>query len=207
MLFYVGFVIFLLANLFAMNFSKKMTAINIDILQSSFSALATPNSQGMYRLEPAKNKTAIEEIDSIVDKHNALVERFNKLIESSAEQVRINSFAEVAAQVAHDVRSPLAALNMFISRTDVLPEEQRLVLRRAVNRINDIANNLINMNRRIIKAQKNQDLSETTIEESETLLVSSLVDSLVSEKRLQFRDDLEIEIITDLTTDSYGLFI
>jgi hypothetical protein len=50
---------------------------------------------------------------------------------------------QMAAQVAHDIRSPLAALDMVLEEISSLPEDLRLIVRRAVGRIKDISNNLL----------------------------------------------------------------
>jgi signal transduction histidine kinase len=54
---------------------------------------------------------------------------------------------KVARQVSHDIRSPLSALDVVLSSVSSLPEEQRILARLAINRIKDIANNLLLQNR------------------------------------------------------------
>ena len=49
----------------------------------------------------------------------------------------------LAAQVAHDIQSPLAALQMIIQATSSISEDKRILIRSAVGRIRDIANNLL----------------------------------------------------------------
>jgi signal transduction histidine kinase len=53
----------------------------------------------------------------------------------------------LASQVAHDIRSPLAALEMVNEELSALPEDLRLLVRNAVGRIKDISNNLLESNR------------------------------------------------------------
>lgn len=51
---------------------------------------------------------------------------------------------EITAQVAHDIRSPLSALDMVItSLADKVPEQERIMMRTAFRRINNIANDLV----------------------------------------------------------------
>ena len=47
-----------------------------------------------------------------------------------------------ADQVAHDLRSPLAALELMLSCLDEVPEEKRTILRAAVSRIREITDAL-----------------------------------------------------------------
>jgi len=103
--------------------------------------------------------------------------------------------AELAAQVAHDIRSPLAALDCVAKDVPGIPEEKRVIIRSAAGRIHDIANDLLDRNR-VLKA------AGPAAKE----LLSSHIALLVSEKRLQFRSRLGVSIESRLDSASYGLF-
>lgn len=60
---------------------------------------------------------------------------------SRAQQARV--LGDLASQVAHDIRSPLASLIAIAHDAPDLREEARVQLRGAVNRIRDIANSLL----------------------------------------------------------------
>lgn len=97
-------------------------------------------------------------------------------------------------QVAHDIRSPLTALDMILTTLSDLPEDKRIFLRRSVLRIGDIANDL------------KQPVMSGVIQASESRsvqLLSTLVDELITEKRLQYRTRLNIEIDSHL---AFGAF-
>ncbi|OFZ19595.1 MAG: hypothetical protein A2Z20_06485 [Bdellovibrionales bacterium RBG_16_40_8] len=110
---------------------------------------------------------------------------------------------EIAAQVAHDIRSPLTALGVIERELSSLPEEVRVLLRQSINRIRDIANELVAHNKKNthVLTQKNE-LDDTR---SQTLL-SSVIESITSEKRLTFRHKVDIEIRSDFDSTAYGLF-
>jgi len=124
--------------------------------------------------------------------------------------------AEIARQVAHDIRSPLAALDMMLgSSLAELPEGKRVVVRGAVERIRDIANNLVQ--RATISSGGSLDtvsamdashiqVSLPTMATSRVELLAVLLDSLISEKRMQFRSELGVSIEARLGPESYGLF-
>jgi len=99
---------------------------------------------------------------------------------------------EVAEQVSHDIRSPLAALDLLTQSFGHLPEERRILIRSSVNRIQDIANDLAR--------SRHRDTS------SRTVLMSSVLSEIVSEKRIQYRPRLDMTIETDIGPESYGLF-
>ncbi len=144
------------------------------------------------------------------DEVAALARSFASLIESlKASQFRLTELRKsealslAAAQVAHDIRSPLSALNLVTSSLDNISEEKRLIIRNAASRINDIANNLL-------ARRKGPDSTPKEIsieyEQVETVMLSSLVDAIVSEKRIQNCENLRIDIEADFS-QSYGLFV
>ncbi len=106
------------------------------------------------------------------------------------------ALVELASQISHDIRSPLAALDSATVSVAHLPEEQRIIIRSAVGRIRDIANELLG---------KARPAPEPTFK-THVYLLSSIIDQIITEKRLEFRSQLGIEITARLDTASYGHF-
>ncbi len=116
----------------------------------------------------------------------------------------------LAKQVAHDIRSPLSALNMVSSALNEISEEKRLLIRSAIQRINDIANDLLAKGK---KVEEPKTKSKVRLPESKKvqttkslILLPALVDSLVSEKRIQYRDQIGVSIESDFK-NSFGSFV
>lgn len=111
------------------------------------------------------------------------------------------NLAELASQVAHDIRSPLVALDSIVGEAAQIQEDKRLVVRSAVGRIRDIANTLL---------ENHRDASAVTAEVSPdapaSFLLSSLIDPLITEKRAKFRPRIGVEIDAPWDAASYGLF-
>lgn len=126
----------------------------------------------------------------------------SKLMDDVEKKAKDFAMWSLARQVAHDIRSPLVTLDAAISSIKETPEEKRIVIRQTLSRIHDIANNIL---------QKNSPelLSKSTISESKkhtVILLSAIVDSLISEKRLQYNERMNIQIIFELDMNSYGIF-
>jgi len=119
------------------------------------------------------------------------------LIESEAKY-------SIATQVAHDIRSPLAALDMVLKDMEDIPESKRIMIRGSVSRIHDIANDLLLKNKNktisIEKEQENKNYDLTNI------MLSDLLSTLISEKRLQLRNNVNLKLESNIDNRSYGLF-
>jgi len=127
---------------------------------------------------------------------------------SENDVLRAHQLNLLASQVSHDIRSPLSALSLITNQLSQIPEDKRIIIRSAVNRINDIANQLLQ------KGKEIQSTSTTSMnarfESAKTIklsthLLSPLIDSIVSEKRIQFREKQSVDIEADIN-QSYGLF-
>lgn len=124
---------------------------------------------------------------------------FNVFMEQLEQ--RRNIADHIHQQVAHDIRSPIAALTVVTQTIDNIPEEQRILIRQAVQRIEDIANDLAS---RKINSQTVMDNDDTKIMSAQ--MVSGILDLIVSEKRMQFRSHCDLRIDCNITKKSYGLF-
>jgi signal transduction histidine kinase len=125
------------------------------------------------------------------------VETLKQQDEERQIRARLEASSLLAKQVSHDIRSPLSALNMVLGTLGEIQEEKRILIRDSVRRINDIANNLLEKGKSGGAADSQPGGSVD--------LIPAVIDSIVSEKRTQFRHLSSIEIDANLT-QSYGLF-
>ncbi|MBI4924887.1 MAG: HAMP domain-containing histidine kinase [Bdellovibrio sp.] len=154
-----------------------------------------------------KRKIRIEDTSDPIEKEFLELVRTGTNIRLENEKFRSRILmsetrSEVARQVAHDIRSPLAALDMVVRDLSQLPEDRRIIARGAVNRIRDIANALLTKSRGD-KIVNNATQTSAIIAPQ---LLFSLIDIIVTEKRMQFRSKLGINIEARLDASSYGLF-
>ncbi|MGK5088335.1 HAMP domain-containing sensor histidine kinase [Bdellovibrionota bacterium FG-2] len=128
-----------------------------------------------------------------------------RMIEADLKQRHFQALGHLAAQVSHDIRSPLATLLAVIHSSQGLDATSRNQINNAVTRISDIANNLLSTNR----AQKlNATNSQLSAESSSVMvsseprsveLISTLIESAVSEKRLQLRGQNTVELVESIS--------
>jgi signal transduction histidine kinase len=131
-----------------------------------------------------------------------ILRNFSRL--ESELKIKQTEIEQIASQVAHDIRSPLAALDMITGNLYQISEDKRILVRSAVSRIKDIANNLISKNRISTVSRIGESGSGT--EAPSCQLISSIIDELTTEKRIQYRLNLGIEIEVRMDSSSYGLF-
>lgn len=157
------------------------------------SSLENKNSES----KPNLSFKEFEDLASVI--YKLIKER--EVIESKAHM------AQIAAQVSHDIRSPLAALSTITGQLQNIPEQQRLIIRSSVQRITDIANQLLQKGKDLNKDAAGSGIT-SIIEHNSQLsvqLLAPLIDMIISEKRIQLREKQGIEIEAEIN-NGYGLF-
>lgn len=108
------------------------------------------------------------------------------------EEIRnqeLRTVTMLAEQVSHDIRSPLAVLQSIAEESIGFAGEEAIMLKRAINRIEIIANDLLSVQK------KNQiyEIGNSNSNKLESL--NTQLEILVKEKKLQFknRDNIEIQ--------------
>jgi signal transduction histidine kinase len=92
-----------------------------------------------------KNNLDLEE--ELIKREHSIKVKAEKLSDAKVESKKLNFLHQISSQVAHDIRSPLTSLNSFLSEIDSLEENQRILLRSSIRRIEDISNNLLTKSR------------------------------------------------------------
>ncbi|MEE6249482.1 MAG: hybrid sensor histidine kinase/response regulator [Bdellovibrionota bacterium] len=106
-------------------------------------------------------------------------------LRSRIAQARAQVLVELSSQVSHDIQSPLLALKVATKDLMDVPENQRLMIQRSIERIEDIVNDL--------KNKRDRNLGGGA--KGSTHLLYGLVNSILSEKRLQFKyRNIEIDL-------------
>ncbi len=155
----------------------------------------------------SRNSLRYRELNQTLDSFLLLLTKLASEEDLRRQAEKDATLAQVASQVAHDIRSPLTALSILLNKSSStgIPDNDRQILRSATQRINDIANNLITQSKAAI-IESGMDDSNNNSECTVPTMLSAVVDSVVSEKRVQFRENMNVSIETEFS-QSYGLFV
>jgi signal transduction histidine kinase len=113
--------------------------------------------------------------------------------EARLREERAIKMGEVAMQMAHDIRSPLAAMEVGLSQSSQPSPQSRELLLTAKNRIYSIAQDLLHW------SDATQVSSDTTNLKSMTL--EEIISNLLREKRLEYQNFPEIIFRMELSGD------
>ncbi len=169
-------------------------------LNSQRFSVLSDNLELQRSLSEVKDLLFLEQQDRL-EKARSEIEEMRSMVEKAAE---MRSTALIAAQVSHDIRSPISALNIVVSQLQGLSERQKSVMVSAIGRISDIATMLL-------QKSKNLGLLQETLGSEPKLdspilspeFIPILVESVVAEKRFEYKDCCKLKISLDLD-DSYG---
>lgn len=152
----------------------------------------TPINDLLALLKNKENRTGVYKHPSSFLEINEISKEIFSLFHEVQEKTREAAIGQVAAQVAHDIRSPLAALQAFTEQQlTEIEESKRILLRNAVYQIRDIVNNL------------DQD---TFHKEKNIVQVAILLEYVLSERRAALLDkQVTIKQYGDI--DTYGFFV
>ena len=176
----VFFGLWSVANLIAFRISE-----DIYLLLGSVHAGAADGARPAYRV-------AIYEAELFAAKLKAAYDTIRS-------QARLSALSALAAQVAHDIRSPLAALDTALKDVSGLPEEKRELISAAAGRIRDIADGLLAKHR-----QGAGDPAPAAVP-LEPRLLAGLIGPVMEEKRLQYRGSAGVAIETAFAAGASGL--
>ncbi len=148
-----------------------------------------------------ETRTFLSHKAPIFGEHHAIIGLIGtslEITELKTLQQKLEASHQNALQVAHDIRSPLAALNTCLKYVTEIPEKYRVMMRNAANSINDIANNLLTQHRK-------KDAADKTGGGIRIWLLAPLLESMVSQKRLAL-EGRALQIETEISTAGFSAF-
>lgn len=147
----------------------------------------------------------------------ALLPFIRKMVENQVQADQLKKaqlqYYELAKKVAHDIRSPLTALEVVFSSAQkhALDEERMDLARRALTRIQGIANDLLKKPR-LTSQETSLDSNDTNLSlendkadfpKLQTIVLEDLLEKVVEEKRLELQNrigKIELELPVQKST-------
>jgi signal transduction histidine kinase len=201
-----AFLFMILLTLGVLHFLAKKRLLKP--LESLIKKISEAKVKGVFDLSDLDSEFLPSEYQSIISEVGNLYSLLNKKQKHQNELEQKLALGNLAAQVAHDIRSPLAAFNIIEHDLSELPEEKRILVRAAIARIRDIANNLIFKNQEYLNINMPDVLGQMgTTELSSIELLPEILEALITEKRIQYRSRIKMAIEIRFDSNSYGLFV
>ncbi|MCB0350125.1 MAG: HAMP domain-containing histidine kinase [Bdellovibrionales bacterium] len=139
----------------------------------------------------------IQEVAQLSAAYNELLKHRDNYLQLEIQNEVSSSLNSMAAQVAHDIRSPLSALNIVMTQLPDMPKEQDDLIRNAIKRINDIANSLLERGKGM---QAAQIIDRDSHRKSDIIILNPVVNALVLEKKALFKEINNLDITLDVTS-------
>ena len=125
--------LFFYGGYFGKTVSRDLKILNNQAARINFENELDDSSEFVVTVEVSNTLAQLKDVSK------NLVESHKKAQEAENVEVAVR----VAAQVSHDIRSPLSVLNLLLSDLKGLPKERYNLVRSAIQRIHDIANDLL----------------------------------------------------------------
>jgi signal transduction histidine kinase len=198
----VAVVLAVLLSLFIIRSASKKLTQPIRLLSERLSA---GDLQQMEDLSGISKDNSVSEISSlfrgIEQMSKTIIESQKVLLYKKGQEVEL----ALAKQVAHDIRSPLTALNAVLDCVPNMPDDARRLVKSAVGRIMDITTKLLSQHRKnIVRASVPDPNESVSVKEPE--LISQLIEQIVAEKRVQIQADKRVEIDAAAATRQLDVF-
>lgn len=131
-----------------------------------------------------------------------VVERLTRIQDEMARERLDAELGRLSSQLAHDLRSPLTALDLLLSSLSALPETERLLLRSSIHRMRDICHSLLVTT----KSALNRSGPEIGATKVEAELLGPLIEAVVAEIRMRFHGRVGTKISYPNPRQAFGIF-
>ncbi|HSW75732.1 MAG TPA: HAMP domain-containing sensor histidine kinase [Candidatus Saccharimonadales bacterium] len=176
----------LLSTIFSKILAKKLVS-RIEKISKTASDIIESNNLNIR----VDIKSKSDEISKLADTFNKMIQSLKVSQSKIVESEKKSALLELAAKVAHDIHSPLIAMDMALQQlSNNVPENHFMILTQGIQGVRDIANNMLNRYR---NQDDEQDLAfQHKIDDGNVIrpiLLSSLAEMMISQKRHEWCQD------------------
>lgn len=178
----VGIVLAYVFSELLLNELKHFSATLLEILSDRLSDSNNINQQFPEELK-----------DSLEGAIETKIEIAKKSVKFERDAILAKKIAETSKQVAHDIRSPLAALKMVAHSKESIPEDLRQILTSATKRIRDISDDLT-------------DSTQRPSRSPQIILIAETIREIFEETKLRFHRTTQTIFTLDIASEVECLF-
>lgn len=184
-------------NVDLIKFHEKNTSVSLEkydqLLKSSDSELHILTD---LRLSLRKLVGVLKDLRNGIIEKNQLASLLDESTKQLIKATTQTEIAKVAAQLSHDIRSPLAALKVVLDMgAGKMDKDQAKLLTMSIDRITDIANTILPKENRLQNSTK----------EIEPAFIWMLVDQIISEKRVEYKNLNNVSIAVEIEGSPFDL--
>lgn len=132
---------------------------------------------------------------SVISELNLFRQKMHSYVQLKKTEITTQVQMKISMQVAHDIRSPLSAINMALHDQLEIPKEKQKIVGDALARINGIANDLLEKGKS--ESQDIQIIDNLKSRPQNSAKLDAVVNSIVSEKKLVLSAKTSISIVED----------
>lgn len=141
-----------------------------------------------------------EKEPEFLELRKAIIATQSRLQSSILENQSLRSreaMAQLAEQVAHDIRSPLSVIRLVTSTIAGLPSDKKQLLENASARVNDIANDLLLHRKNGSKNRIAPLIERNDSSQVESFEVEKTIDRIIDEKQFSLPREKRISFVRD----------
>ncbi|WP_186646527.1 sensor histidine kinase [Fluviispira vulneris] len=117
------------------------------------------------------------ELEKFIELLCTTAERLKETQKILIKQAQNETLTKISTQVAHDICSPLTVLKIILKRITTIPENDLLLVQNSIERIDNIASNLLNKFKENLYLEKLPNSKE---------ILPIHIDQIISEKKQQY---------------------
>ena len=190
---FLFFIVWAISNYLALKIfnamEKLLLAMESGLLQIK-DGLKTQNALQIMKLEGVS--TGLVEVDFLAKRYNNLVDQTNSLLNTHFEQSKKKALFDLANQVAHDIRSPLAALQFLEGSLKLDNSNDRNLFSKSLVRVKEIANKLL-LNSKAPEVFLNMGSEKTNPLKVDFEFLKRETELLIAEKKVGLKNPIELK--------------
>jgi signal transduction histidine kinase len=187
--------LFSIVMVFYFTMRKLSTSISKEIISpiNQFSSIMISNPRDIHAVNELKKQSKFAEMFTLASSYIQLLEQLSTVEQKLIDESKRAVLADISTRVAHDIRSPLSALNTIASSLDGSDDTYSSLIREVVKRISSIADDLLTVSRNNIEVSTDTALGPRSYLGSCYLLQT--IESIIQQKRFEFTNRTNTNLV------------